>query len=354
MHCMPQLGNCDMAWLGVLWLTSRSRCSIFYLSEFIMSDTDAVVINCQCGKSIKSKAGWAGRRIKCVSCETVHLVPKQGPPSAASQTPPPATQELATQKRPPLQQKTSNRKHKSKEDIRARQRMGNKLVLYVLAGSVLILLIMLLAVAIFRPSDEDFYRRVVEDGDASAVMSIDDQALLTKVAFEAKDLQARQFAVEKLTDQDSLRNVALTSNHPLLRISAATKVTDQETLARIALEDKEADVRAAAVRQLTDQTTLARVAVHEEDPMIREAASRKVTDPDLMPTAGITPKPKNPNGKTYPPPSEKRSTPPPSIKSARTRSNKSPTRTCWVRSPCIISQCSFDGLPPRRSPIKKC
>lgn len=266
-----------------------------------MSDTDIVVINCKCGKSIKVKAEWAGRWIKCVSCEKVHLVPKQGPTPTTSQTPSPAarkqaaqvpsTRKQATQKKVPRQRKTTSWKDMSEEEIRARQRMGTKLILYFFAGSVLILLIMLIAVVIFRPSDDEFYRRVVEDGDASAVKGIGDQALLAKVVFETKDLQARRFAIEKLTDQDQLRNVAFNSDDPSIRILATARVTDQETLAWIAFDDKERDVRAAAVRYLTDQAALAKVARHDVDPMICEAASEKITDPDLLFTGGIWVKP---------------------------------------------------------------
>jgi hypothetical protein len=116
-----------------------------------------------------------------------------------------------------------------------------------------------------------------EKGQA-AVAKLTDQALLAKVASEAKDYGVRLEAIQRLTDQTLLTKIALEHQDSYLRASAIKKLTDQTLLAKIAVEDKGPTIRCAAIKELTDYVLLAKIAMGDPDQWNRETAIQKLMD----------------------------------------------------------------------------
>ena len=120
------------------------------------------------------------------------------------------------------------------------------------------------------------------DPTVDTVKQTSDQALLAKIAVEAKKGGVRRAAVEKLTDQDVLAKIAIEEKNDDVRRAAGRQVTDQALLARIAVEAKDVDIRRAAVEKLTGQEVLAKIAIKDEDRDVRRAAAGKLTDEGML------------------------------------------------------------------------
>lgn len=77
---------------------------------------------------------------------------------------------------------------------------------------------------------------------------------------------------------DTLISIATAGRDRYLRMAAVLHVNDQSVLAKLASEDADDGVRKAALQDLTDQAALARVATGDADPGVRKAALSNLRD----------------------------------------------------------------------------
>jgi len=107
---------------------------------------------------------------------------------------------------------------------------------------------------------------------------------LADIAKNAKWLNDRVVAVEKLSDQKILADIAKYDEARTVRLSAIEKLTDQIILAYIAKNDKEEFVRQSAIQNpnLTDQKLLADIAENDKDGGVRGAALEKLSDQKIL------------------------------------------------------------------------
>jgi hypothetical protein len=93
----------------------------------------------------------------------------------------------------------------------------------------------------------------------AAVLRINDQARLAKLAVEHDDISVRLTAIEKLSDQAVLAKLAFYDKDFNVRLNAAQRLTDRALLTELAKHTKDGPVRLAAVRKLPGQTALAKL-----------------------------------------------------------------------------------------------
>ena len=77
-----------------------------------------------------------------------------------------------------------------------------------------------------------------------ATRQVTDEAVLAKIALEARNWYVRGVAVKKLADQDVLGKVATDDEKASIRVLAVAELTGKDLLAKIATDDKDTDVRA--------------------------------------------------------------------------------------------------------------
>ncbi len=126
----------------------------------------------------------------------------------------------------------------------------------------------------------------VEDGDwyvrRRALKKLDDSSVLKNVALNDNAFQVRLAAVGNLVDQGALSYLAAKDEYYEVRAAAAGRLTDQQALARIALADDHHDVRAAALGNLKSQDILQKIALNDPNEYVRSRAAGRVTDHDVL------------------------------------------------------------------------
>jgi hypothetical protein len=90
----------------------------------------------------------------------------------------------------------------------------------------------------------------------------------------------REQAVLELDDQDALEKIAYEDPCESVRLAAVQKLTDQHTLSRFARRNDSLAV--AALKQLTDHAFIASVAQFSESREVRELAVDKIDDPVIL------------------------------------------------------------------------
>jgi hypothetical protein len=106
---------------------------------------------------------------------------------------------------------------------------------------------------------------------SAAIAKLTDQVLLAKLAVEG-----HSEAFKRLTDQSILAQIATTAKYQGQRVEAVMRLTDQDVLAKVAVKDEDIYVREAAVERLTDQTLLANIVVEDKDSGVREKAKNRL------------------------------------------------------------------------------
>ena len=93
-----------------------------------------------------------------------------------------------------------------------------------------------------------------------------------RIAREAPLIEVRRTAVRNITNQEALKAYAL-SNLSVIRLAAVVHLEDQPTLRKLALSDSSTTVRDAAISKVTDSQTVREYLLHTE---------KKVTVKDLQ------------------------------------------------------------------------
>jgi hypothetical protein len=101
------------------------------------------------------------------------------------------------------------------------------------------------------------------------------QSLLSQTALNTDNIPSLRCACASLlTDPDKVSNLAATDKHPMVRRAAVQNkvLDDQKILTKIAFEDKDIFVRAAAVMKISDQAVLDKIAKQDKDSWVRRSA----------------------------------------------------------------------------------
>ena len=142
-------------------------------------------------------------------------------------------------------------------------------------------------------NDKDMHIRIV------AIRKLNSQTLLAEIARSGENIQARMAAAEGVTSQTLLAEIArsdeprlklareatvagLVSDEDIVRQITIFKLTDQITLAEIAKDDKSEVIRKAAVGRLTDQVALLKIAKSENNSDVRLAAVGRIVDQAVL------------------------------------------------------------------------
>ena len=144
-----------------------------------------------------------------------------------------------------------------------------------------------------------------DDVRESALRKLTDQLLLADIAKNDEDWDVREAAVQRLDNQTDLADIARTDYWHGVREAAVSRIEDIDVLADIAGNDKEysvrhqaairrsllvemskpdahhhadPEVRLASVEKLTDQALLADIAINDNHYSVRRAAVRKLVE----------------------------------------------------------------------------
>ena len=136
-------------------------------------------------------------------------------------------------------------------------------------------------------TDQDISAKVAFEDEENFVRSIatsrlSDQKHLVKLALEDKANVVRGAAVARVTDQNVLIRVVLEDRNWRVRMTAATKLTDQQILAKVALSDVNWHVRMAAAGNLEDQKALAKMVLEDKSSYVRKVALSRLTDREIL------------------------------------------------------------------------
>ena len=109
---------------------------------------------------------------------------------------------------------------------------------------------------------------------------------LFKPKWKHSDWKVRTIAIQKVTDQKILTVVAKNDENSQARKAAVEKIIDQKVLAEIAKNDKHAVVRKAAIQKVNNQKVLADVVNNDKDAGVRKVALENITDYKILTSMG--------------------------------------------------------------------
>ena len=84
----------------------------------------------------------------------------------------------------------------------------------------------------------------------AAVHAIDDRKMLFRIAYEARQPEARRMALLKLQDKSLMAAFALSDPSPIVRRRMVRELDDVDTVSRIAENDTDSSVRESACARL--------------------------------------------------------------------------------------------------------